>query len=138
MAKTIPVEVRERIIEASDQGHTREEIADRYNIGTASVTRFLARRRKTGSLSPSPRPGRTPILDDRADARIRGWIEEKSDLTLRELKERLETVGYSVGLTAVFARLRSLGLSVKKNDARRRAGSARRADGTGRVAKNHG
>ena len=136
MAKTIPVEVRERVVLAFDQGHTREEIAELYGVGVASISRFLTRRRETGSLSPSPRPGRTPILDGSADARIREWILEKSDLTLRELKERLEGDGYSVGLTAVFGRLRSLGLSVKKNDARRRAGSARRESGTGRVAEN--
>jgi len=134
--KTIPVEVRERIVLAFDQGHTREEIAELYNVGVASISRFLTRRRETGSLSPSPRLGRTPILDERADAQIRGWIEEKSDLTLRELKERLADAGYSVGLTAVFARLRALALSVKKNDARRRAGPPRRENRAGRVAEN--
>ena len=34
MAKPIPVEVRERIVLAFDQGHTREEIAELYGVGT--------------------------------------------------------------------------------------------------------
>jgi len=59
-------------------------------------------------------------LDGRADAQPGGWLKDKSGLTLRELKERLEIEGYSVGLTAIFTRLRFWGLSVNKNDARRR------------------
>jgi len=121
VAKPIPVEIRQRIVLAFDQGHTREEIAELYNVGPASITRFLTRRRDTGSLNPSPRPGRTPILDEGVDAQMREWIQERPDLTLRELRERLTGIGYPVGLTAVFRRLKCLGFSVKKNDARRRA-----------------
>ena len=114
MAKTIPVEVRERIVRAFDQGDTREEIAELYNVGVASITRFLTRRRSTGTLTPSPRPGRTPILDENADTHIREWIKEKSDLTLKELKERLEAAGYFVGLNAISERLKRLLLPRKK------------------------
>jgi len=115
MAKTIPVEVRQRIVEAFDQGDTREEIAEIYGVSLSSITRFLARRRNTGTLEPSPRPGRAPTLDENADKQIRGWIKEKSDLTLNELKERLEAIGYSVGLTAIFDKLKRLMLPRKKN-----------------------
>ena len=121
MTKPIPVEVRWHIVEAFDQGNTREEIADLYNVSAISVTRFLARRRKTGSLEPLPRPGRKPRLDERAETWIRGWIEQQPDLTLNELRERLGEVGYSVGLSAIFEKLRRIGFRVKKNDARRRA-----------------
>ena len=114
MAKTIPVDIRERIVRAFDQGDTREEIAELYDVGVASITRFLTRRRETGSLNPSLRPGRTPILDENADAHIREWIEGTSDLTLKELKVRLETLGYFVGLNAISERLKRLMLSRKK------------------------
>jgi len=114
MGKTIPVEVRRRIVLAFDQGDTREEIAELYGVGVASITRFLARRRETGSLTPSPRPGRTPVMDETADTHIRSWIEEKSDLTLAELRERLAAIGYSVGRNAISERLKRLMFSRKK------------------------
>ena len=114
MAKTIPVAVRQRIVEAVDQGNTCEEIAELFGVGTASVTRFLARRRKTGSLDPSPRPGRPLTLDESADTQVREWVKEQSDLTLKELRERLEGIGYSVGQTAIFKQLKRLGLPRKK------------------------
>jgi transposase len=48
-------------------------------------------------------------------------------LTLVELQARCQTqLHVSIGITALWHRLRRLGLSYKKNDARRRAGPARR------------
>ena len=126
MAKPVPVEVRQRIVEAFDQGCTREEIAELYNVGPASITRFLTRRRETGSLNPSPRPGRTPVLDDHADDKIRGWIREQPDLTLAELRERLAPLGYAVGLNAICERLKRLMLPRKKKPCTRPSGTGLR------------
>ena len=114
MGKTIPVEVRRRIVDAFDQGYTREEIAELFQVGSASAARFLARQRNTGSLEPSPRPGRTPVLDERAEARMREWIKEQSDLTLGELRERLEADGCIVGKSAICDALKRMGLPRKK------------------------
>jgi transposase len=48
-------------------------------------------------------------------------------LTLVELQQRCRTrLQVSIGITALWHRLRRLGLSFKKNDARRRARSTRR------------
>ena len=114
MAKTIPVEIRQRIVEAFDQGDTREEIAEMYKVGVASITRFLARRRNTGSLNPSSRPGRTPVLDECADEKIREWIKEQPDLTTEELRQRLESIGYCLKASALCDNLKRLFLSRKK------------------------
>jgi transposase len=47
-------------------------------------------------------------------------------LSLVQLQQRCQDrLGVSIGLTALWHRLHRLGLSYKKNDARRRAGSAR-------------
>jgi transposase len=48
-------------------------------------------------------------------------------LTLAELRQRCgDQLQVSIGLTALWHRLRRLGLSYKKNDARRRTRPARR------------
>ena len=61
------------------------------------------------------------------DRRIERWIQAQPDLSLAELQQRcLDQLDVSIGITALWHRLRRLGLSFKKNDARRRAGPARR------------
>jgi len=115
MANPIPVELRKRIVEAFDQGDNREEIAERFGVGVASITRLLTRRRTTGSLEPSPRSGgHAPILDERASEQMREWIAEQSDLTLGELRERLESIGCFVKKSAIGEKLNRMGLSRKK------------------------
>lgn len=134
MPAPIPVEVRKRIVEAFDQGNTREEVADLFGVSPPTVTRFLARRRNRVDLAPTPHPGPVPVLDEKAERQMHGWIEEQSDLTLAELKTRLESIGCSVGITTIFDRLRRMGLRRKKNAARHRTRSARRADPKGNLA----
>ena len=52
-------------------------------------------------------------------------LPQESDLTLGELQKRCqEQLNVTIGLTALWHRLEKLGLSYKKNDARRRARSA--------------
>jgi transposase len=49
------------------------------------------------------------------------------DITLREVQQRCQKqLGVKLGLNALWHRIDRLGLSYKKNDARRRARSARR------------
>ncbi len=61
------------------------------------------------------------------DRRLRRWIEAQPDLSLAELQQRCEDqLEVSIGITALWHRLRHLGLSKKKHDARRRARPPRR------------
>jgi transposase len=58
---------------------------------------------------------------------VRAWISAQPDLTLGQLQARCrEQLGVRLGLNALWHRLALLGLTFKKNDARRRARSARR------------
>ena len=56
---------------------------------------------------------------------LRRWIAQQADLTLVELQQRCAAkLDIKIGLTALWHRLDRLGLSYKKNDARRRAKAA--------------
>jgi transposase len=59
---------------------------------------------------------------------IRGWIEEKADLTLVEMNERLAGRGTAPKVSALWHQMNKWGLSLK-NAARRRAGTRRRSSG---------
>lgn len=58
--------------------------------------------------------------------RLRRWIAQQPNLTLVELQLRCQKqLKVQIGLTALWHQLDRLGLSYKKNDARRRASTAR-------------
>jgi transposase len=52
---------------------------------------------------------------------LRSWISAEPDLTLVEMCARLKTQGIAVSPSTLWYRLDRLGLTVKKNAARRRA-----------------
>jgi transposase len=43
---------RERAVAAIESGHTREEVAEFYNLALSAIGGFIKRKRETGSVSP--------------------------------------------------------------------------------------
>src|SRR5260370_33029898 len=52
MGKPYSDDLRERVVAAIEAGHTREEVAKRYNMALSTVGGFIKRKRQTGSGSP--------------------------------------------------------------------------------------
>lgn len=58
MAEAISIELRRRVVAAYEAGEgSYAEIATRFDIGTASVNRWLRLKRKLGSLVSKPKAG---------------------------------------------------------------------------------
>ncbi len=122
--KTISLDLRERILAAydADEG-TREEVAWRFRVSLGLVKKLLQQRRRLGDLRPQRhRSGRKPRLREQHRQRLRRLVAEKPDRTLRELREAL---GLDCALPTIHYALATLGLTYKKNAARRRARPAR-------------
>jgi transposase len=102
----------------------------RFEISLSSVGRYIKRFREKGSLAPDKFGGhkRHTLADE--EERLRGWIAERPDMTLAEIKERLREIGIKVGQTAISNFLRQLDLTYKKNAARGRAGARGRRKGS--------
>ena len=63
MSDALAVDLRVRVISAWERGWgTQKEVARRFGVGVASVVRWVALKRETGSLQPRPKPGRPPKL----------------------------------------------------------------------------
>jgi transposase len=60
--KAYPVPVRLALLAAVDRGMSKSQAARVFGVGLASVKRYAAQRRDTGSLSPRPHPGRPPLI----------------------------------------------------------------------------
>ena len=53
MAKRYSDDLRERAVAAIESAHTREEVAELYNLALSTVGGFIRRKRETGSVSPA-------------------------------------------------------------------------------------
>ena len=135
--KAIPVPVRERIVQLYQEGRGTAEIAAFCGYCVAAVRRVRQQFKARGTLEPqTQRCGRKTLLTPERQARLQERIAREPDATLAELGAALDR---PFGTSTVDGWLRRLGLSRKKNAARRRAGPARRgrtkkplARGTGR------
>lgn len=116
-ARGYAVELRSRVVAAVDQGMTLEEAAEVFTVGVATVYRWTALRRETGSLAPRPHGGGQPrALSPSDDEFVRETLKQKPDLTVAELAARLSIRGdRSVSRSAVTRSLKRLGFTLKKS-----------------------
>src|SRR5271154_5416694 len=120
-------DLRQRIIAARERGEGTGAVCKRFGVSRKSVERFWQQHRQTGECRPKQIGGYRRSRLEKHDRTLRRWIAVQADLTLNELQRRcLEQLNVSIGTTALWHRLEQLGLSYKKNDARRRARSAGR------------
>ena len=120
--RTYSPDLRERIIASREDGHSAGEVARLFRVSRRSVERYWKKYQATGAVEPGQRGGYRRSCLEGHDKSLRAWIGGKKDMTLAELKERIDRyLGIKVGTTALWHRLERLGLSYKKNAARRRA-----------------
>jgi transposase len=118
-------DLRGRIIAAREQGEGTGEVCKRFGVSRKSVERFWNQHRLTGGCQPKQIGGYRRSRLEKHDRTLRRWIGAQCDLTLGELQARcMEKLNVSISVTALWHRLEQLGLSDKKNDARRRARSS--------------
>jgi transposase len=120
-------DLRQRIIAAREQGEGTGEVSKRFGISRKSVERFWKEHRLTGQCLPKQIGGYRQSRLAPHDRQLQRWIQSQPDLSLAQLQERCwERLAVRIGTTAMWHRLRRLGLSHKKNDARRRTRPAGR------------
>jgi transposase len=123
MGKPHPVELRARVVLFVDEGNSHRESARHFRVSPKFVNDMVKLRRETGSLAPKCQGnlGRVGKLRGFEDW-VRRRLAEQGDLTLDELRLELEQSHAVTGhRSSVGGWLHRLGLSHKKNAARRRA-----------------
>ena len=119
MARRYPIELRERVVANVEAGATHRATAAQFAVSIKFVNDMVKLKRETGCLHHrrlgSPAPGKlAPYID---------WLRERvtanGDITLDELAAELASEqGLKVDRSAIWKRLRQLGLSHKKNAVR--------------------
>src|ERR1043165_51087 len=130
MKKALPVVLRERIVAAYDAREgTREEVAKRFKVSVGMVEKLLSQRAKTGDLRPRHRfSGRKARLMPDHGTRLKQLIGREPDLTLAEMKSRLELDCTVAAIHWVVSRL---GLPYKKRRSMRPNKTGRTGGGAG-------
>lgn len=114
-------DLRERVLRGLERGDRPTDIAARFEVSREWVYDVKNRFEKGGGRHALPVGGRRVSRVADKESLIRGWIDEKKDLTLVELCERLAEQGVTLTPSALWYQLDKWGLSFKKNPARQRA-----------------
>lgn len=115
MGRPYSLDLRERVVAAIRGGLSTGAAARRFAVGKATAGEWARRERATGGVAPA-RQGkpRGLTLDAHADF-ILGLVEEKRDITLDELVERLAAErSVNVVRTSVWTFLDRRGQTHKK------------------------
>ena len=115
MARALSEDIRSRVLKASDAGLSARQAAARFEVGISSAIRWIARA-KIGELTPRPQGWRRGSRLDAHKAFIVGLIEERKDITLNEMVERLAAErSVRIGRSALSDWLRRRGWTFKKS-----------------------
>jgi transposase len=89
MAQPLSNDLRLRLVEYVESGHSRREAAERFKTAASSAVNVLKRWKDTGSVEPKPRGGfRHGKLKPHREF-ILGVVAERPDITMPELAEVL-------------------------------------------------
>jgi len=114
MGKPYSDDLRERVIAAIEAGHTREEVAELFNMALSTVGGFIKRKRETGSVSPDKFGGyKTFSLEPHRDL-VKELVAEQPDSTLAELQVRLKKQKVKVSQSGISRFLHHINLTFKK------------------------
>ena len=123
--RAIPLPTRQRIIHLYEQGKSTCEISEFFGFCVAAVRRVRQQFQERGTLQPQThRCGRKTLLTAKRKVRLQKLVVQQPDATLAELGAHMDRPFRTSTMDLWLCRL---GLTYKKNAARRRAVAARRS-----------
>ncbi len=115
MARALSCDLRQRVVEAINQGLSRRQAAARFGVSPSSAIRWAALSRTTGDVAPKKQGG------DRRSGRIEAQasfileeVAKAPDMTLAELQAKLDPRGVRVGTTSLWRFFQRRRITLKK------------------------
>ncbi len=113
--KAYSLDLRQRVVQAVDDGCTAEEAAALFEISPATVRRYLSQRRQAGTLAPTTSPGRPRLISAAEETALQAQVAERPDGFLEEhcllWQQRM---GWAVSMATMCRALARLRLPRKK------------------------
>lgn len=105
-------EARELMVKCYEQTHDAQGIAAAYGVSKWTVYHLDEQKHKTGSvLLKTNQRGRKCLISEEKKMKIRACIEEKPDITINELREKL---ALTASYPTVARIVHNMGYTVKK------------------------
>jgi transposase len=126
MSKALSLDLRTRVLAAIAGGLSCRQAALRFGVSAASAIRWRALERKQGDARPKALGGdrRSGRIEAQA-ALILALVDERSDITLEELRTALAERGVAVGHGTLWRFFDRRGITRKKRQRMRASRSAR-------------
>lgn len=102
--KAYSKDLRLKVLDAVDRGMPRKEVALIFGVSLPSIKRWLKRRRESGDVEPSPRPGPPARKGALLEQWLPNQLENNPDLTLAEHCESFEEASGVEVSTATMSR----------------------------------
>lgn len=115
--KAYSLDFRQKIVQTyENEKISQVKLAKRFNVAKSFVQTLLKQWRETGDLNPKPQGGHKKLKVSPPQLIIIGdWLEEKNDLTLQAIQQRLESQeNTKVSISTVWRVLHHLNLTRKK------------------------
>jgi len=108
-------EVRQQVLRAVDEGTSRTQIIERFQLSRATIKRYLKQRRETGSVLPRPIPGRPPRKKAALQIGVQELLEAHPEASQQEYCQRWEAAyGIPVSRASMSRAIHALGWTRKK------------------------
>ena len=88
--KAYSMDLRERILKAHDAGMPKFRVVQTFHVSGPTVNRYIAQRRKTGSIAPKAIPGRPRAIRPEQQPELVAQLEAAPDATLAEHRQAWE------------------------------------------------
>ena len=105
-------EARELLVAGYEKTHDAAAIAEAYSVSIRTVYRLVKEKRERGSVElRTSQRGRKAVLSEKDKEAIRQCIDEQSDITVEEIRERLEL---SASYSTVERAINAMGYTLKE------------------------
>jgi transposase len=105
-------DLRALVLRKYDSGQQTQQIARELQVSKAWCRRVKQRR----DQPPTKVGGSKPKLDAHARGQLKGWIEQRPDATLEELRARVKAeLGIAVSIGCLWGTVRALEFTYKKS-----------------------
>jgi transposase len=110
-------DLRRRIVSIFEKKEIgKKALAKRFSVSHSTVKRLVKIKLKTGDIKPKPHAGGIkPLIPDTDLQKLSSLVEEKSDRTIKEIREKWALlVGVETSHATMFRALKRAKLTVKK------------------------
>ena len=122
MARPYSGDMRQRVVARVEDGASRRDAAEQFDVSASTAIRWVQRYEETGSWDAKPTGGSVSPLEKHACVLL-AIVKETPDITLDDMVIALRKRKIAGSRTAIWRLFARRGVTFKKNSARSRAGA---------------